>query len=163
MALRPCLGADSFTWSYDYHRREPETLREAVHRIQRAYADEVPTKLHDAQIGDDGTPKMTARAEGYIFGNASADDAPKGEAPLVAYYLTPFRATLATMEGADEASRRRARIVQHITFGGMRPVEAALTEGAHRLDAKLVVFDALCSFLRSMTDMKVNVTEVAVG
>jgi hypothetical protein len=151
----------SYVVSWDWHRRAPETLRDAVHMIQRAYADEVPAKLHDGPdaIGDDGTPRMTAQAQGYIFGRPDADDSQRGEQPLTAYYLTPFRATMARLERSDEVSRRDARIVQHITFGGMRPVEAAMAEGTHRLDAKRVVFAVLCSFLSSMTDLKLNVSQ----
>jgi len=77
--------------------------------------------------------------------------------PVIAFYLHPFRATMADMEKArEEATRRRAAIVQHVAFG-MDPVEAATSEGCHPLDAKLVVFDALCAFLRRLTDVRVDV------
>jgi hypothetical protein len=103
---------------------------------------------------------MTARAEAYIFGNPTWTDAGKGERPLVSFYLTPFRATLADMEKAREPhTRRRAAIVSHVAFG-MDPMEAAVTEGAHPLDAKDVVYLALSSFLRRLSDVKVD-AEVA--
>jgi hypothetical protein len=64
--------------AWDYRNREPADLREAVYMVQKAYADEVPDKLHDGPdaIGEGGTPRMTARAEGYIFGSGDSDDAP---------------------------------------------------------------------------------------
>ena len=51
-------------------------LRELVRMAQRACAEEVPTKLHDAtNLAQDGTPKMTAKAEAFIFGGDSWTDA----------------------------------------------------------------------------------------
>jgi hypothetical protein len=210
----------SFRVQWDWHRREPRDLREAVRMVRKAYADEVPTKLHDGPdaIGPDGTPRMTARAEGYIFGDERATDAPQGKCtcgmppgavdgpkaapppctcgatsrsaasmvahqpdclawvmskphwthsrdcprapenqPLVAYYLAPFRATLANMERGDPTNQRRARMVQHVTFGSMGPYEAATAEGAHPLDAKDVAEAAIRAFLRCMSDLKLSV------
>lgn len=155
----------SFSVAWDWHRREPRDLKEAVKMARKAYADEVPTKLHDADIGDDGTPRMAARAEGYIFGSQDATDArpeldqDTGDRiyPLLSYRLTPFRATLANMERAsEEANRRRAAIVRHVTIGTQGPVDAALAEGVPRWCAKLVAQDALFVFLRSLTDVRLS-------
>jgi len=150
-------NAASLRFSWDASKRGPRDLRHACELVRRAYRDEVPTKLHESGLAPDGTPAMTAKAEAYIFGNPSWTDAGKGESPLVSFYLTPFRATMADMEKArEEATRRRAAIVAHVAFG-MDPVEAATSEGCHPLDAKLVVFDALCAFLRRLTDVRVDV------
>ena len=149
----------SATIAWDATKRGPRDLRHAVELVRRAYRDEVPTKLHESGLADDGTPAMTAKAEAYIFGSPSWTDAGRGEQPLMSFYLTPFRATLSDMEKArEEATRRRAAIVRHVAFG-MDPVEAARSEGAHPLDAKLVVFDALCSFLRRLTDVRVDLSK----
>ena len=183
----PYSGASdvSFRVQWDFHRREPQDLRDAVRMARRAYADEVPEKLHDAAIGDDGTPRMTAKAEGYIFGHAQSDDAPKPKCdcgaitgkgplaevwrhgddcaahsknqPLIGYYHAPFRACLDNMSRGDASSRRRAAIVSHVTIGSQGPQQAAIAEGAHPLDAKLVAWDALCGFLRSLTDLRLRV------
>jgi hypothetical protein len=148
--------------AWDYRRRAPLDLRDAVRRARRAYADEVPAKLHDGPdaIGEDGTPRMTARAVAYIFGAPDSSDMrfdPETHLPdAISFYHSPFRATLATLERGDHAERRRARIVAHITIGQRGPTEAAIAEGAHPLDAKLVAFDALASFLRSMSDVRVH-------
>jgi hypothetical protein len=191
----------SFSVNWDWHRREPENLREAVRMVRRAYADEVPTKLHDGdELADDGTPKMTAKAEGYIFGRDDADDAKLGQCacsatrnvagpeqhgqyedsgipeggghtqdcpanprnrPLVGYYHTPFRATLANMGRGDECSRKRAAVVSHVSIGSQGPVEAAMAEGVPAWCAKTVAEDALRSFLRSMTDLRLHVQREA--
>lgn len=149
-------NAQSFRFAWDANRRGPRDLRHAVELVRRAYRDEVPTKLHEQGLADDGTPAMTAKAEAYIFGSPTWTDAGKGDAPLVSFYLTPFRATLSDMEKAREPhTRRRAKIVSHVAFG-MEPIQAATTEGAHPLDAKLVVFDALSSFLRRLSDVRVD-------
>jgi hypothetical protein len=197
----------SFRVSWDFHRREPADLREAVRMARRAYADEIPQTLHEGpdSIGEGGTPRMTAKAEGYIFGSHSGSDAPKAKCtcgiiqrapqtklvsplsaggvrvtpdpdsgahfpdcsanpqnqPLVSYYHAPFRACLETLSRGDGSMRRRAAIVSHITIGSQGPVHAAITEGAHPLDAKLVAWDALCSFLRAMTDMRLHLPKVS--
>lgn len=147
----------SFCVAWDWHRREPADLREAVRMVRRAYSDEVPTKLHEGpdSIGPDGTPKMTTRAEGYIFGSAQGSDRTDAD-QMMSYYHSPFRAMLDHMQHGDASMRRRAAIVSHITIGSQGPVQAAIAEKAHPLDAKLVAEDAIRSFLRSMTDMKLH-------
>jgi hypothetical protein len=146
----------SFRLKWDWHRREPRDLREAVRMARQAYQEEVPVKLHDTDIGPDGTPRMSARAEGYIFGSPTASDAPRDEPALVSYYLAPFRATLSGMERGDEATRKRAAVVSHITIGSQGPQEAAISEGVPAWCAKLVAYDALSAFLRRLTDVKLD-------
>lgn len=144
--------------AWDWRQREPKDLREAVRLVRKAYADEVPDKLHDGPdaIGEGGTPRMTARAEGYIFGSATASDARPLDDELVSYYHTPFRAALCRLQHGSAPEQRRGRIVSHVTIGQMGPVEAAIAEKAHPFDAKLVAFDALRSFLHGMTDMRLH-------
>lgn len=150
----------SFTVNWDWHRREPRDLREATRMVQRAYADEVPTKLHDHDIGPDGTPRMAAKAEGYIFGNPSADDAGKdpetGQRDLMGYHYTPFRATLDRFEHGNETDKHIAAIVSHVTIGGQGPKQAAIAEGIPSWAAGFVVEPALRAFLRSMTDLRLH-------
>jgi hypothetical protein len=152
----------SFKVAWDYTQREPENLREAVRMVRRAYADEVPTKLHEGydSIGEGGTPKMTAKAEGYLFGNPTSSDAGRdaetGEPDLVSYYHAPFRAALHRMSHGDEASRKRAAIVQHVTIGQQGPQEAAIAEDVPSWCAKVVAEDAIRAFLRDLTDIKVS-------
>ena len=150
-------NAASLSVQWDWHRRQPRDLREAVRMVRQAYADEVPAKLHEGALADDGTPKMTNQAEGYIFGNPTRTDAGHDlDPPLLSYYLTPFRATLAEMERGDPQSKRRAAIVRHVTIGSQGPQEAAIAEKAHPFDAKLVAEDALRSFLRRLSDVRVD-------
>jgi hypothetical protein len=124
--------------------------------VRAAYSSEVPSKLHDGPdvIGPDGTPRMTARAEGYIFGNGRADDAENGD--MIGYYHAPFRARLAEMSSGDERERKRAAIVSHVSIGSQPPVEAAISEGVPAWCAKLVAEDALRFFLHSMSDLRLH-------
>jgi hypothetical protein len=139
--------------------------------VRRAYADEVPPKLHEGpdSIGPDGTPKMTARAEGYIFGREDASDARKdpetGQWDALSYFHSPFRAALDNLAHGDEAEQHRGAIVQHVTIGGQGPAEAAIKEGVPWWCAKLVAENALLAFLRNLSDVKLNLrrTEEAVA
>lgn len=154
----------SFRVAWDITKREPDSLREAVRLVRKAYADEVPEKLHDSAIGDDGAPRMNARAVGYIFGSNTSDDAGRdpesGERDLVGYYYSPFRANLANMARGSETNKVYAAIVQTITIGGQGPREAALSAGVRpECLAKSVALMALRAFLRSMTDVAVHVHE----
>jgi hypothetical protein len=158
----------SFEVKWDWHRREPADLRDAVRMARRAYADEVPTNLHEGpdDIGVDGTPKMTARAEGYIFGSATSSDVTmelneagkRVPADFASYYHAPFRATLDRLSKGVESERKRAAIVTHVTIGGQNPGHAAMTEGVPAWCAKTVAEDALRAFLRSMTDLKLHLS-----
>ena len=147
--------AASVSFAFDYRAHIPDDLRGLVRAARRAYEDEVPTKLHDAQIGEGGTPQLTERFVGYLD-RPHATDAPPGERPLASYHLTPFRATLDRMEKGDVHRKRRAAIVRHITIGGQEPVTAAILEEAHPLDARLVAEDALRVFLNAMSDVKLD-------
>ena len=133
--------------------------------VRKAYSDEVPSKLHEGpdSIGEGGTPKMTSRAEGYIFGSPQANDAGKTinedgstTRDLVGYYHSPFRAKLADMERGDEARRHHAAIVRHVTIGQQAPGQAAILEGVPSWCASAVAFLALRSFLVNLTDIKLN-------
>ena len=151
-----------FAWNYRNHI--PDDLRGLVRAARRAYADEVPTKLHEGpdNIGEGGTPKMAASFERYIDA-PHATDAPPGERPLASYLITPFRATLDRMEHGATQQRRRAAIVRHITIGGQEPVTAAIMEEAHPLDARLVAEDALRVFFGAYSDIKVDVRPEAAA
>ena len=152
----------SFSVNWDWHRREPSDLREAERMVRRAYSDEVPSKLHEGpdSIGEGGTPKMTTRAEGYLFGSAGSNDAKRdpltGQLDAVGWYHAPFRAHLDNLAHGDEASRKRAAIVSHIAIGGQGPQQAAITEGIPSWAAKLVAEDVLRAFLRGLSDLKLN-------
>lgn len=154
-------NAASFRLSWDANRRPPRDLRHAVDLCRRAYRDEVPTKLHESGLADDGTPRMTAKFEAYIFGSPTWTDAGKGEQALVSFYLTPFRARLAEMEShSAESTRKHAAIVSHVTIGGQTGESAAIAEGVPEWCSRLVAFTALSSFLRGLTDVS---TDVAKG
>ncbi len=178
-------SGQSFTVAWNYHNREPKDLREAVRMVRQAYADEVPTRLHEGydSIGEGGTPKMDVRAEGYIFGRDDAGEAPRGKCacwvakeqedigsldavrsvhvrdcpanhPALDYYRTPFRAALHHL-----GKTKRGYIVKHVALGSMGPQEAAVKEGVPYEFAKVVAWDVLCGFLRSLSDVKVSIAK----
>jgi len=156
----------SFRIQWTNKHREVDNLGDAVRVVRRAYADEVPDKLHDSAIGEDGTPRMNARAVGYIFGDPRSDDAGKdpetGERDMMGYHFTPFRACLATMQHGSDQQRVYAAIVSSITIGGQGPREAALSAGVKpEAMAKGVALMALRSFLRSLTDVRLHIREGA--
>lgn len=172
-------SAQSFAVAWDWRKRAPRSLGEAVTMVRALYAAEVPTKLHEAAIGEDGTPRMTPRAEGYIFGDPRSDDAGRWEEPLtddagqpvkgddgkpvmvtrrdpIGHYHAPFRARLAGMEHGGELDRHRAAIVSHVTIGSQGPVQAAMAESVPQWCAKLVAEDALFAFLHGMSDLRLH-------
>lgn len=160
--------AASVRVQFDWRQRQPKSLREAVSMARALHAAEVPSKLHEGpdSIGPDGTPKMTARAEGYIFGDERSDDAPRnpetGARDPIGYYHAPFRARLAEMDRGDERTKKRAAIVAHVTIGGQSPVEAAISEGVPSWCAGEVAEKALMAFLHSMSDMKLHLGRQSV-
>lgn len=147
----------SFRVRWDWSRREPADLREAVRMVQRAYSDEVPPKLHEGpdSIGPDGTPKMTPQAEGYIFGSPGANDDPDAG---MSYYRSPFRAALAGMSKGQETERLIGAIVSHVAIGGQTPYKAAVAAGVQPSPscvASWVAEYALRAFLRGLSDVRV--------
>ena len=151
----------SFRLKWDHHRREPRDLREAVSMVRRAYADEVPSKLHkgtDNAEGLFGAPGFTPQAARYIFDNPDGSDSPDA----LSYYHSPFRAHLDVMSRGNEAERKRAAVVSHVTIGSQGPQEAAIKEGVPTWCAKVVAEDALRGFLRGLSDMKLNMRAEAI-
>ena len=154
-------SGQSFTVAWNYHNREPKDLREAVRMVRAAYADEVPGRLHNRDLADDGTPHMTPQAEGYIFGSDTAGETRKVEGdppPAIDYYRTPFRAAL---EHLRRSSPKRAAIVSHVTIGSQNPADAAIAEGVPPFCAKEVTESTLRAFLRNLTDIKVHLPKEA--
>jgi len=137
----------SFRIKWDASKREPRDLREAVRLVRAAYADEVPTKLHDHLIGEGGTPKMTDAALRYLDQPHAADNREEG---LISFHLTPFRAAHARM-----GKTLSSRIVWRVATG-TGPVDAALRVGVPREFAKLVAEDVLRAFCRSLSDIKLD-------
>lgn len=141
--------------AYDFRRRQPRDLREAERAVRRAYVEEVPTRLHEAGLADDGTPAMTARAESYIFGEDTWTDAGKGEHPIMAYYVTPLRAALSSMENGQATERADAEIASRVA-AGMTGVEAAILSGAPVHWAGRIAYGALLSLLGRLSDVRVD-------
>lgn len=162
---------ESIRRSWDYRARQPRDLREAVRMVRRAYQDEIPEQLHDGpdSIGEAGTPRFSAPAEGYLFGSPESSDARRDpvtkELEAVSWYRYPFQATLEHLGYAAharhpkgyvciDAEHRRAAIVGHITIGQRGPKEAAIAEGVPSWIAGDVAELVLRAFLRSLSDLR---------
>lgn len=155
-ATYSAASGQSFRVQWDWHNREPKDLREAVRMVRAAYADEVPARLHNRDLADDGTPHMTPQMEGYVFGSETSGSERRVEGeplPALDFYRTPFRAALANLERANP---NRGAIVSHVSIGSQSPVEAAMREGVPSWCAKEVAESTLRAFLRNLTDIKVH-------
>ena len=148
-------NAASFTVSWNYHNRQPTTLSEAVDMIRQAYADEVPTKLHEGadSLSEGGTPEMHPRFVAYLDDDDQAGVERKTDHAALDYMKTPFRGTLASYEP------NRAKIVEHVAIGSMGPMQAAIEEGIPNWCARLVAEDTLFGFLRNLSDVKVAIAK----
>jgi hypothetical protein len=152
-------SGQSFQVRWQFDKRIPTTLREATDMIRQAYADEVPTKLHEGpdSIGEGGTPKMAGRFVAYLDNDDGAGyarrDPETGERPALDFMQTPFRGTLAAYEPA------RAAIVEKVAIGSMGPIQAAIEMGVPAPFARLVAEDTLFGFLRNLSDVKVNLAK----
>lgn len=145
---------------WDWTRREPRNVNEAVRIVRQAYSDEVPGRLHEGPdaIGEGGTPKMDVRAEAYLFGDDRAGyerpDAETGELPLLDFYRTPFRAALASWQQRKPA---HAALVFAVAVGGQGPMQATINAGVPAPFAMVVADDTLRCFIRAMTDVKLRI------
>ena len=156
-------SGQSFTVAWNYHNREPKDLREAVRMVRAAYADEVPGRMHNRDIADDGTPRMTPQAEGYIFGSDTSGTERRVEGeplPALDYYRTPFRAAL---EHLRRSSPKRAAIISHVTIGSQSPIQAAIAEGVPAWCAGDVAEPTLRAFLRNLSDVKLHLPKEEVA
>ena len=133
----------------------PEGLRELVHVLRRAYTDEVPSRIHSHDTDAGGDPAWSPEFSRYLTGSDFATD--RGDEGSTEVYTTPFRACMAAMQrSSDEATRRRASIVAHITYGNAGPVESAMLEGVPEWDAKRSAEYALTTFWRRLSDIRLD-------
>lgn len=136
----------------------PDTLRELVHDLRKAYADEVPTRLHSHDTDAGGDPAWSPEFTRYLTGSDFSTD--RRDEGTTEVYLTPFRACMAGMErSSDESTRRRAAIVGHVTFGNFGPVESAMMEGVPEWCAKIVARDAHSVFWRRLSDVRLDLRQ----
>lgn len=144
----------SFSVAWDYHQRKPRDLADAADIIRRAYAEEVPVRLHEHDAGDDGTPRMHPAAESYIFGWAEAGYDP--DKPLTDFYRTPFKAALARLYRKNP---HRGSLVFRVAVGGESPIAAAVAMGILPWGARDVAERTLFGFCESMSDIKVTLAK----
>ncbi len=152
----------SVSVQWDVHRRTADMdLRELVHAVRQAYADEVPTRLHEGydSIGEGGTPKMHPAAEAYLFGRDDAGSErrdPETGPPALDYFRTPFRAAIASMSRGDRTRVEDAALAYRVAVVGMTPIAAAIAGGAPYYWAGRDAEAALRSFMERLSDLKVT-------
>jgi hypothetical protein len=166
LARRSATYADEHarSWEVRFDRpsHEPRDLRELVRCLRRAYADEVPGRLHTSQVDGGGTPAYAPEFARYLYGSEFATD--QGDGATTETYLTPFRRALASMDTSeDEGTRKRAWIVSHVVLGGAGPAESAILEGVPSWCAKDVAERALAVFWRRLSDVRLDLYREAVA
>ncbi len=91
--------------AWDASRRRPRDLRSVERYLREQYAAEVELEDHEQrQLAEDGTPKMTARAVAYIFGDPQSTQAHDPDEALT-FYQFPFQATLDQFARGDARQR----------------------------------------------------------
>lgn len=145
--------ARSWQVRMDRPSREPSSLRELVRDLRRAYADEMPTRMHTHDVDGGGTPAYAPEFARHLFGSARGTVADGS----LEVYLTPFAAALDGMHRAqDEGTRHRAAIVVHVVLTGVGPIEAARMEDVPEWCAKDVATRALSVFWRRLCDVRLD-------
>lgn len=149
----------SVSVAYDWTKRQPRDLRDAVRMVRRAYADEVPSRLTEGpgSVGDDGNPRFAPEATSYIFGDPGLNTDAGKTPEVVNFFHAPFRARLDGMEHGDLAARKHAAIVRHVTIGSMDAIPATIKEDVPVWCAGQVALIALTSFLSGLSDLSLNV------
>lgn len=138
-------NAASWVLRMDRKAREPQTLREYVHELRKAYADEVPGRLHSRDTDAGGVPEWTPAFAHYIDGRPSATNPDET-------YVTPFRAAITFMERGDVAQQMRATVIRWVVVGGMDPTEAAKQWAPFE---RVVALHACRAFWRAMSDIRI--------
>lgn len=133
-------------WRMDRRSREPRTLRQYVHELRKAYADEVPGRIHSRDTDAGGAPEWTPAFTHYLDGKPSATDPDET-------YLTPFRAALAYFEDhPDTAQRARGEVVRALVIAGHATDEAC--RGWQPFE-RVIALHACRVFWRAMSDVRI--------
>lgn len=159
LARRGTTYADEHaaSWQVRFNRPSHETrsLRDLVRDLRRAYADEVPSRIHVHETDAGGDPAWSPEFTRYITAGDGATD--RRDAGTTEIYVTPFRACLDTMSRAtDPSSQKRATLVQLCIVGDASPIEAAMAMGVPAWCAKVVAKDALEVFMRRLSDIRLD-------
>lgn len=145
LARRSTTYADEHarSWSVAFARSEPTSLRDLVRDLRRAYADDMPGKMHVGHVDGGGTPAYAGEFASLIYGSPRATDhGDEGASPI---YQTPCRAAIDKLAGTHEA------IVKAVVVAGLGPVEAAVAAGIPEDVAKLTTDGVLRRFWRMMS------------
>ena len=129
----------------------PEDLRAVIHQLRKAYADEVPGRMHKHETSEGGTPEWTAGFARYITGSDMATDKDDDT------YQTPFRAALSGMP------TERRMLVECVVVTGMGPVESAKVMEVPEWCAKIVADSVLRTFWKRLSDVRLDLRSERVA
>jgi hypothetical protein len=159
---RPYTEAHRNSYALKMERTKPPRPRELLHLLRKAYADEVPSRLHVHDTDAGGDPAWSPEFTRYLTGSDFATDT--RDPGSVEVYTDPFRACMAGMQQSPhEGTRRRAAIVFRAVVAGEDLVTAAMCEGAPEWDAPACGARALELFWVRLSDIRLDLrrTETA--
>lgn len=154
----PYSEAHRNSYTLKMERTQPPRLRELVRMLRKAYADEVPSRIHSRDTDAGGDPAWSPEFTRYLTGSDWATDKDDDT------YTTPVRACYSAMSrSSSEGTRRRAAIVFRVVVAGTDPAEAAMIEGAPEWDASACARRALELFWTRLSDVRLDLrkTETA--
>jgi len=154
----PYTEAHRNSYRLKMERTRPPRLGDLVRDLRKAYADEVPTRIHSRDTDAGGDPAWSPEFTRFLTGSDFATDTRDDGTTEV--YTTPLRACLASMgRSASESSRRRAAITFRIVVAGSDPAEAAMAEGAPEWDAPACARRALEQFWSRLSDVRLDLRQ----
>lgn len=158
----PYTEAHRNSYALKMQRDRPPRPRELLHLLRKAYADEVPSRIHSRDTDAGGDPAWSPEFTRYLTGSDFTTDVRDPGSTEV--YLAPFRACMAAMgRSPHEATRRRAAIVFRAVVAGEDLATAAMCEGSPEWDAPACGARALELFWTRLSDIRLDLrrTETA--
>ena len=152
LAMRdaPYTEANRTSYVWTMQRTDPPAdLRTVVYQLRKAYADEVPTRIHVHETDAGGDPAWSPEFTRYLTGSDMAVD--RKDDGTTEVYTTPFRAALSGMSGI-----MRPRIVERVVVAGLGPGDAAKAEGVPDEVAMIVADSILRTFWRRLSAVRLD-------
>jgi len=161
LARRSSTYADEHaaSWQVRFNRpsHERRSLRDLVRDLRRAYADEVPSRMHVHDVDGGGTPALSPEFKAYLYGSDTATD--RHDDGTTEVFVTAFRAALLAMFGHSPAMAQRGKLVEAVVITGLGPLDAAIALGVPDWCAKDVAEKSLDIFWKRLSDVKLDLRE----
>ena len=162
LARRSSTYADQHaaSWQVRFNRpsHERRSLRDLVRDLRRAYADEVPSRMHVHDVDGGGTPALSPEFKAYLMGPDDATD--KRDDGTTEILWWPFRTALQKMLAETDAGMvQRARLTEAVVVTGLGPIDAAIALGVPDWAARDVAEKSLEIFWKRLSDVKLYLRE----